>query len=334
MSDHSVDGHDRILELFLNFWTARGVMAAVELDLFDILGSDGLTLTEVRARLELADRPARALLDTCRAAGLVEVVGDRYRSSADAMTYLARASEYSVRNYVLDERWCWPAWDGLVDSLRADGPTLAQDDTGYRVASQDFLLDFLHGSTLLMAERLATTVDLAGVASIMDVCGGSGAASIALCRAFPALRSAVVDLPEVCARTSEHIARAGLADRIVTHPSNVFTDALPHGCDGAIICNALHDFSDAKARRILERVAEALPSGAKLIVMEMAPNDDRSAPMIPVAFSLAMLVNTEGGDAYTVAQYRAWLEDAGFDVERVTPLGGRIVTTALEARRR
>jgi 3-hydroxy-5-methyl-1-naphthoate 3-O-methyltransferase len=334
MSGHSVEGQDRIMELFLSFWAARALMAAVELDLFDLLGSDGLTLDDVRAHLALADRPARGLLDTCVAAGLVERDGERYRSSPDAMLYLSRDSEYSVRNYILDERWCWSGWGDLVGAMRANAPTLTQDDTGYRVASEDFLLDFLHGHTLVMAERLAEVVDFSTMSNIMDVGGGSGAASISLARAYPKLHTAVVDLPEVCARTDQHIANAGLSDRIRTHPANVFTDALPGGCDGAIICNLLHDFSVEKARAILGRVAEALPSGAKLVLMEMAPNDDRSAPLIPVAFSLTMLVNTEGGDSYTVPQYSAWLHEAGFDVERVAPLGGRIVTTAIEAVKR
>jgi hypothetical protein len=107
-----------------------------------------------------------------------------------------------------------------------------------------------------------------------------------------------------------------------------------HSVDAAIIANVLHDFSPEKAQTILRRVAEALPPGAPLLVMEMAPDDDRSGPPIPVAFALAMLVNTEGGDAYTVPQYRAWLKVTGFEVERVVPLGGRIVTTAICARRR
>ncbi len=334
MSGHSVSGQDRVLELFLSFWAARALMAAVELDLFDLLGREGLPLAEIRSRLALAERPARGLLDTCVAAGLLSREGDRYRSTDDAMLYLSRVSEYSVRNYVLDERWCWGGWGRLVESLKTDAPTLEQDQTGYRVASEDFLLDFLHGHTLAMAERLAELVDLSGVRSIMDVGGGSGAASIALARAVPSLRSTVIDLPEVCARTAQHIADAHLSDRIGTHPANIFIDALPQGCDGAIICNFLHDFSEAKARTILSRVAAALPAGAKLVVMEMAPNDDRSAPLITVAFSLTMLVNTEGGDAYTVPQYRAWLDDAGFEVQRVVPLGGRIVTTAIEAIKR
>ena len=44
-----------------------------------------------------------------------------------------------------------------------------------------------------------------------------------------------------------------------------------------------------------------------------------------------MVVNTAGGDAHTAAQYRAWLEEAGFTGVTVTPIPGRMVTAAIQA---
>lgn len=325
---------DGVLETFLSFWVSRGVMAAVEMNVFDACEGDGLALDEACARLGLAERPARALLDTCVAARLLARDADRYRNTPAASRYLHSASEHSIRNYVLDERWCWGAWGRLDEALRTNAPTLPQDSDGYHTFPADFFLDFLHGHSLAMGERLAASIDLTGTSAIMDIGGGSGAVSIALCRAFPHLRATVVDRAEVLRKTTQHIARAGLSGRIATHPANVFDDPLPDGCDGAVIANMLHDFSPEKARAILHRVAGALPRGGRLVVMEMAPDDDRSGPPVAVAFALTMIVNTEGGDAYTVPEYRAWLDEAGFDLERVVPLGGRIITTALDARKR
>jgi hypothetical protein len=44
-----------------------------------------------------------------------------------------------------------------------------------------------------------------------------------------------------------------------------------------------------------------------------------------------MIVNTAGGDAHTVPQYRAWLEEAGLVGIVVIPIAGRMVTTVIEA---
>ena len=309
-------------------------MAAVEMGVFDAVGRHGLLEAEAATKLGLKPRPARGLFDTCVAVGLLARDGDRIRSTPGAAKYLASDSEYSFRNYVLDERWCWPAWGRLEEALRNDAPPLPQDDDGYHVFPEEFLLDFLHGHSLAMGDVLAKAISLDGVGQIMDIGGGSGAVSIALCRANPSMHAVVVDRDAVLAKTVEHVAKAGLSGRIRTHPANVFTDELPTSCDGAVIANVLHDFSPERAGEILSRVAAALPAGGKLVVMEIAPDDDRSGPVLPAVFTVTMIVNTEGGVAHTRAELKAMIEAAGFDVERDVTLGERYVTTAIEARKR
>lgn len=326
---------DDVLELFLGFWISRTVMAAVELGVFEALEGKALDAAEASAALGgLADRPTRALLDTCVAVKLLDKADGRYTNSSLASRYLHAGSEYSLRNYVLDERWCWGAWGRLEDALRADAQQLPPDEEGYHAFPADFFYDFLHGHSLAMAERLAEAVDLTGVRRIMDVGGGSGAVSIALCRRFPDLESVVVDQEPVAARAAEHIERAGLAARIATHDANLFVDPLPAGCDAAVIANLLHDFSPDRCREILARVAGALPAGGRLVIMEIVPDEDRRGPPLAVAFSAAMVVNTAGGDAHTAARYEEWLAAAGFGDIRRHRLPGRMVTTAFEAVRR
>ena len=327
---------DDVLELFLGFWISRTVMAAVELNVFDVLDAEqageGRTLEEAQAVLGLGRRPARALLDTCVATGLLSKDGrGRYRNTLLAARYLNSRSIHSLRNYVLDERWCWPAWGRLEDALRADAQLLPEDGEGYHAFPEDFFLDFLHGHSRVMGDRLAAVVDLHGVRRVMDVGGGSGAVSIALCKAFPELEAVVVDQPPVAAKAAEHIAEARLGDRITTWPANMFEDPLPPDCDAAVLANVLHDFSPGRAQEILGRVVAALPSGGRVVILEIVPDEERRSPPLAVAFSVAMIVNTAGGDAHTASQYRAWLQAAGFTGVVQTPLPGRMVTTVLEA---
>ena len=326
---------DDVLQLFLGFWISRSVMAAVQLGVFEALGAeqapDGLDLEAAQGVLGLPARPARALLDTCVATGLLQKSDGRYQNSSLAERYLAAGSEYSLRNYVLDERWCWGAWEKLEDALRADHQFLPEDAEGYHAFPEDFFLDFLHGHSLAMGERLAAAVDFGAARRVMDIGGGSGAVSIALCRAHPHLEAVVVDQPAVVARAAAHIEAAGLGERITTWPANIFERPLPGGCDTAVVANVLHDFSPDRAREILGRVAAALPLGGRTVILEIVPDEERRSPPLAVAFSVAMIVNTAGGDAHTVSQYRAWLEEAGLSDVVVTPIPGRMVTTALEA---
>jgi ubiquinone/menaquinone biosynthesis C-methylase UbiE len=334
VSGARADDPDAILELFLSFWVARTVMAAVEMGVFDLLRGEGLPELTAATALGLKERPARGLFDTCVSVGLLSRTGDHIHATPAAEKFLSSDSEYTLRNYVLDERWCWPAWGRLEEALRNDAPPLPQDEDGYHEFPEEFLLDFLHGHSLWMGEKLAAAVPLEGVRKIIDIGGGSGAISIALCRANPSLNAVVIDREQVLAKTAEHIAKAGLTDRIATHPANFFSDPLPEGCDAAVIANLLHDFSIERASEILRRAAEALPSGGRLLVLDISPDDDRNGPVLPAVFTVAMIVNTETGVAHTRAELRAMLEDTGFAVERVETIGDSYVTVAIEARKR
>ena len=327
------DDPDKVLEVFLGFWVSRTVMAAVDLGIFELLHDQTLSATEVGERLSLALRPASAVLDTCVSVGLLERANGNYRNSSLGNSFLWSGSEYSVRNYVLDERWCWSAWGRLEDALRTNAQTTPPDDEGYHTFPEDFFLDFLHGHSLAMGERMGLVTDLSDVKRIMDVGGGSGAVSIALCRRNPFLTAVVVDQAPVIAKTAEHVARAGLSERIETASANVFGEALPEGCDAAVLANFLHDFSEEKNRAVLARVHAALPIGGRVFLLEIVPDDERTGPPLAVAFSAAMIVNTAGGDAYTAAQYRTWLEDTGFTEVRITPTQSKMVTAVIEARK-
>jgi ubiquinone/menaquinone biosynthesis C-methylase UbiE len=328
------DDPDKVMEVFLGFWTARTVMAAVEMGVFDLLHEKELSADAVAEQLDVQLRPARALLDTCAANGLLDKAGGAYKNSSLGDSFLWSGSEYSLRNYVLDERWCWNAWERLEEALRTNAQTTMPDDEGYHTFPEDFFLDFLHGHSLAMGERMGLVTDLSGVKRIMDVGGGSGAVSIALCRRFSSLESVVVDQAPVVAKAAEHVERAGLSERISAFAANVFADPLPGGCDAAVLANFLHDFSPEKNRSVLQRVSQALPSGGRVFLLEVVPDDERTSPPIAVVFSAAMIVNTAGGDAYTVPEYTAWLDEAGFGDVRVTPTQGRVVTSVIEARKR
>lgn len=44
----------------------------------------------------------------------------------------------------------------------------------------------------------------------------------------------------------------------------------------------------------------------------ISPADDRTGPPFALFFALNMLVHTNEGSTYTLAEYRSWLADAGF----------------------
>jgi len=64
-----------------------------------------------------------------------------------------------------------------------------------------------------------------------------------------------------------------------------------------------------------------LKPGGRVATVEFVPNDDRVSPPMAASFSLMMLGSTEGGDAYTLAEFDAMFRDAGFGATTAQPLG-------------
>jgi hypothetical protein len=49
-----------------------------------------------------------------------------------------------------------------------------------------------------------------------------------------------------------------------------------------------------------------------VVTVEFVPNEDRVTPAATAGFALVMLCTTEGGDAYTFADYERMFRKAGF----------------------
>ena len=58
-------------------------------------------------------------------------------------------------------------------------------------------------------------------------------------------------------------------------------------------------FDVEKARTAEEALKIALHPGGRAAALEFVPNEDRVSPPMAAEFSLTMLANTAGGDAYT-----------------------------------
>ena len=82
--------------------------------------------------------------------------------------------------------------------------------------------------------------------------------------------------------------------------------------DLALLGNILHSEGEESSRSLLRRLHAALRPGGRAVILEFLPNDDRTGPPFPIFFALNMLLNTEHGNTFTLAEYTRWLREAGF----------------------
>jgi hypothetical protein len=98
----------------------------------------------------------------------------------------------------------------------------------------------------------------------------------------------------------------------------MFRDPVPDGCDVMLLSNVLHDWDVPECRALVRRCAEALPAGGRLLVHDVFLNDALDGPLPIALYSAALFALTEGR-AYSAAEYRQWLAEAGLTPGAVVP---------------
>ena len=119
------------------------------------------------------------------------------------------------------------------------------------------------------------------------------------------------DRTEVLKVAREMIAAYGVAGRIDPVPGDMFADPVPTGADVILLSNILHDWDVPECRILLKRCFDALLVGGRVLIHDVFLDDDLGGPLPVALYSTALFTLTEGR-AYSAAEYRGWLRQAGF----------------------
>jgi predicted O-methyltransferase YrrM len=326
-----------------NLATELLAAAVFHLKVFDALAPAPLAMAEARARLGLAERPATVLFTALRAFGLVaDDAQGRLALTALAREHLVPGAYFAVADYVGLAAQS-PGVLSLAAALRGDRPAAAAKDDGrtgqagtaagaglayiYRAGVESAMdkQDSARHLTLALAGRaknvapvLAARLPMDGVELLLDVGGGTGIYSIALLQKHPRLRALVWDRPEVLKVAAEMAAAYGVADRLELRPGDMFADEVPRGAQAILLSNILHDWDVRECRTLVGRLAPALPKGGRLLIHDVFLNDRLDGPLPVALYSTALFAITEGR-AYSAAEYRAFLVEAGLTPGEVLP---------------
>lgn len=308
-----------ILELIDAFRRSKTMFAAVSLGVFDRLplpGEEGAEPETIRRDDEHLDTLVR-LLDACVSLGLIDKRGrDTYANTPASAAYLRRQSPLTMTGYVrYSNDVLWQLWSHLEDAVREgtnrwkqtfglEGPLFsAYYQTEER--KREFLLG-MHGFGMMTSPTVVSAFDLSRFRRLVDLGGATGHLPMAALERYPAMEGAVFDLPAVIDFAREFTAKS----RVELITGDFFTDPLPPA-DLYALGRILHDWSEEKIRRLLDKINAALPAGGGLLIAEKLMNDGLTGPVHVHMQSLNMLLGTEGRER-SFAQYAELLGEAGF----------------------
>lgn len=313
-----VEGDQRIWEIARGFQPSRVLLTALELGVFEALGDGKLTSAQVAVKIGADERATDRLMNALVALELLSKEGDLFVNSRDAREFLIPGKPGFIGGLGHTAN-LWETWSTLTEAVR-QGTSVFQRQG---VAKADHVKPFIaamHFNSSRMASQILSEIDLTGVKRVLDVGGGSGAYSIAFCRANPEITATVFDLPDVVPLTLEYAAQAGMSDRISTATGDFTKGELGRDFDLAFLSHILHSNSPAENAELIKRAWRALKPGGQIVVQEFVVDEGRTTPAWAVLFALNMLVGTTAGDTYTEREITGWFADAGFTgIRRVDP---------------
>jgi acetylserotonin N-methyltransferase len=322
-----------VLDLMDAFRGSKVMFTATRLGVFDRLASAPARVDALAMALNVSEDALERLLDACAGLGLLERSDDGvYRNTPVAAGYLARNSPTTLAGYVLfSDQALYPMWGHLDDAVR-EGSNRWMQTFGLRDnmfehffsdagSMRTFLLG-LHGYGVISSPKVVAAFDLGRFRRLVDLGGGSGHLAIAACERYPHLRAAVFELPRVIDFAREMARRSPAADRIETIAGDFFTGELPEA-DLYAAGQIVHDWSEPKIARLLEKIASRLPSGGGLLLAEKLLDTDKRGPLAAHYQSLNMLICTEGKER-TLDEYAALLRRAGFGEVQGAVTGARV----------
>lgn len=313
---------DILFQIASGFMAAKHLFIANEVGLFEQLASGPATLDELAQRTGIVRHRLRILADAMVTLGLIERRGDQYQNGAVTATFLSGATPTDLRPFLrFWDRLSFPTWTRFEAAVRTgEGQsTLSLPEEEQRIFSEG--VEAIQAGP---AQALPSTYDFRHHQRLLDVGGGTGSWLNAILGQHPALQATLFELPAAAALARQHLASAPATRQVHVVAGDFFVDPLPGGHDLVLIANVAHLLSPERNRALLQRVRQAVPEGARLLLVDFWTDPTHTQPPFAALMAGEFLVITGEGDVYSQEDVDGWLGETGWRFVEHRPVAGPI----------
>jgi cyclopropane fatty-acyl-phospholipid synthase-like methyltransferase len=303
---------------FLGMTSGRVVGVAQRLGVFGKLLAGPATAGRVAEELELQVPATRLLCENLAALGMLDQDGHSFSVSKRARKWLDPQSDTYIGTFLEHTTTYWE-WYGDLERIVREGGSFeihrepAEDAEYWRV-----YITGQYELARLSAEEVAKAIKLpAQPRALIDIAGGHGWFSAALCKRHETLKATVLDLPGSARVGREIIAKAGLSARVEHRDGDMFEAELGGPYDGALVFDIIHHLSGEQIVTLLGRVREAMKPGGSVAVLDMFRSDAKQQRATAATLGLFFHL-TSGADLHSPDELAAYFAEAGFDAPKRT----------------
>ena len=305
------------------FMSSRVILTATEIDIFTLLERKPSTAKDLAERLGLDLKATTRLLDCLVVYGFLKKFEGRYLNTEKGAVLSADHPE-TVRPMVLHMDHLWTTWGQLTGRVRKGRDSQTKPGLKFDEKRLKAFIGAMHVGAKTLSSEIAEAYDSSPYKKLLDVGGASGTYSVAFLRKNPKMRAVIFDLKKVIPMAKERLQEEGLFDRVEFVAGDFYKDALPTGCDLALLSAIIHQNSIEENETLFLKIHRALEPGGVILIRDHIMDESRTKPPAGAVFALNMLVNTRGGDTYTFREVKDALEKAGFKDIRLLRTGEKM----------
>jgi ubiquinone/menaquinone biosynthesis C-methylase UbiE len=313
-----------IFDALNGFSRATALKAAIELEVFTLIGAGAGTAAELAKRAQTSQKGMRILCDFMTIQGFLTKQDGVYGLTRDSAVFLDKKSPAylgSTAFFLVHPAHVMNFLD-LTAAVRKGGTVHEDGNMGPEAPIWVEFAKWMAPLSAVGSAGLAQIVNTPGQPmKVLDIAAGPGAYGIAVAKLNPKAEIYGLDWKNVLELSIEHARQASVGDRYHGIAGSAFDVDMGNGYDLVLLPNFLHHFDHATNVKLLKRVRAALKPGGRVATVEFVPNDDRITPPMAAGFSMMMLGSTESGDAYTFKELDAMFRDAGFGESTAQELG-------------
>ena len=312
-----------------SYQQAAVIMALVELELCDVLAEQGLTSSELAARIGLHPRPLAAMLAAAAALGLVIVQPDGcFGNSELSAAFLVKTSPRYVGDFIKSQADQYLGYARLAEAVRQGSqvlPDLQNFDSGDgqpHAALRRLVLGLHSGGKQIVPMLLPHLAPyLAQAKNLLDVGCGAGTYALTIAEHYPQLQVTLLDQPPVLEIAAEIVAASPARSRATMFPADYRHDDFGSDTyDIIFFSQVLRTELPATVQNLLQRAAYALKKGGVVAIYDTWLAEDRAAPAENVFQNLTLALMYAEGGLFTSSDLLDWLKSAGFDAPHFVPI--------------
>lgn len=308
-----------LIDTQIAFTTARAIMTAAELDIFETLGKNSKTFHQVADSCKTHLVATKQLLDCLAGIGYLKWSNDQYSIKPKYYKWLLKEYQSNLIGKLRFQISEWNWMSKLEDYVRTGKPMEL-----HSVISESEWANYQDGMRDLSvhsAKELAGKIKLsANTSKLLDIGGSHGLYSIELCKRYPSLSSTILELPGAIDRASAIAAQQGLTDRVKFQVGNAITDDLgEQKYDLVMINNVVHHFTAEDNLKLAQKVAGALkPEGMYAVGEAIRGTKPGEGGAVASSIGLYFSLTSESG-VWSIEEINSWQRKAGLKIQK--PIG-------------